>query len=51
MMVESDAPFVGRTPDSIREAVDYIAEVKKLEPALVAKMTSENAGKFFGFDL
>jgi len=51
MLVESDAPFVGRTPESIREAVDYIAEAKKIEPALAAKMTGENAARFFGFDL
>lgn len=49
MLVESDAPFVGRTPESIREAISYIAEAKKIEPALVEKTTGENAARFFGF--
>jgi len=49
ILIESDAPFVGRTPESIREAVDYIAEVKDMEPEIVAKMSADNAMRFFGF--
>ncbi len=49
LMVESDAPFVGRTPESIREAVAYIAEVKGLGAEEVGKQTAENAMRFFNF--
>jgi TatD DNase family protein len=49
LMVESDAPFVGRTPESIREAVAYVAEVKNLGSEAVGKRTAENAMRFFGF--
>jgi TatD DNase family protein len=49
LMVESDAPFVGRTPDTIREAVAYIAEVKELGIEAVGTQTAANAMRFFGF--
>jgi len=49
LMVESDAPFVGRTPESIREAVAYVAEVKGLGAEEVGNATAENAMRFFGF--
>lgn len=49
LLVESDAPFIGRTPESIRDAVAYIAEVKGLETESVGKRTAQNAAGFFGF--
>jgi TatD DNase family protein len=51
LLVESDSPFVGRTPDAIREAVDYIAEVKGIPKEEVASKTTENAMRFFGFEV
>lgn len=51
LLVESDSPYVGRTPDTIRDAVSYIAEVKGLDIEVVAKATTENAMRFFGFKL
>jgi TatD DNase family protein len=51
LLVESDSPYVGRTPESIREAIEYIAEVKGVETDKVARATSENAMKFFDFHL
>ena len=48
-MVESDSPYVGRTPDSVREAAAYIAEIKGLGIEEVAEKTTENAKRFFGF--
>lgn len=51
LLVESDSPFVGRTPDSIREAVEYIAEVKGIPAEEVAAKTTENAMRFFGFEV
>ncbi|MBN1169465.1 TatD family hydrolase [Candidatus Micrarchaeota archaeon] len=50
MVVESDCPYVGRTPDSIRQAIDYIAEVKGLSKETVTEKTTRNAKSFFGFD-
>lgn len=49
ILVESDAPYVGRTPDSIREAIAYIAEVKGIGAEEVAEATARNAMGFFGF--
>lgn len=49
LMVESDAPYVGRTPDVVRDAVAYIADVKGLGAEEVGKRTAENAMRFFGF--
>jgi len=49
LLVESDAPYVGRTPDSIREAIAYIAEVKGIGVDEVAEATARNAMGFFGF--
>ncbi len=51
LLVESDSPFVGRTPDAIREAIDYIAEVKGIPADEVAAKTTENAMRFFGFEV
>ncbi|MFH1520390.1 MAG: TatD family hydrolase [Candidatus Micrarchaeota archaeon] len=51
LLVESDSPYVGRTPESIREAIAYIAEVKEISEEKVAKATAENAMKFFDFTL
>ncbi|MEW6749090.1 MAG: TatD family hydrolase [Candidatus Micrarchaeota archaeon] len=49
LLVESDAPYVGRTPDSIREAIAYIAEVRGIGTDEVAEATARNAQTFFGF--
>ncbi|MEW6036284.1 MAG: TatD family hydrolase [Candidatus Micrarchaeota archaeon] len=51
LLVESDSPYVGRTPESIREAAAYIAEVKGIGAAEVAAATSRNAMEFFGFSI
>jgi TatD DNase family protein len=49
LLVESDSPYVGRTPESIREAVAYIAEAKGIGQDEAAEATSQNAMEFFGF--
>lgn len=49
LMVESDCPYVGRNPESVREAAAYVAEVKGLEAAEVAAATTANAKRFFRF--
>ncbi len=49
LLVESDSPYVGRTPETIREAVAYIAEVKDLEVEEVITATTRNAMDFFNF--
>jgi TatD DNase family protein len=51
LLVESDSPYVGRTPDVVREAVAYIAEVKEIPAEDVARKTTENAMRFFGFEV
>jgi Tat protein secretion system quality control protein TatD with DNase activity len=42
---------VGRTPDLIKDAVSYIAEIKKLDHNLVEEQTAKNTQKFFGFKM
>lgn len=49
LVVESDSPYVGRTPETVREAAAYIAEVKGISVEEVAQATTENACRFFGF--
>jgi TatD DNase family protein len=49
LLVESDSPYVGRTPESVRDAVAYIAEAKGLSVEQVAEATAANARRFFGF--
>ena len=51
LLVESDAPYVGRTPDTVRDAVAYISEVKAMPLDLVARQTLVNAMDFFDFTL
>jgi len=49
LVVETDAPYVGRTPDAVKESVEYIAEIKELDFNIVAEQTTKNAKKFFNF--
>jgi TatD DNase family protein len=49
LVVESDSPYVGRTPDAIREALSYIADIKGIDAEEVSEKTTENAKRFFGF--
>ncbi len=49
LLVETDAPYVGRTPENVKEVVEYIAEVKGLPIERVAKATADNARAFFRF--
>ena len=49
LMVESDAPYVMKRPEQVREAVSYIAEVKGLDFDIVAEQTTKNAHSFFKF--
>jgi len=47
LLVESDAPYVGKTPDQTMEAVEHIAQIKKVKKELVIKQTADNAKRFF----
>ncbi|MEM3422452.1 MAG: TatD family hydrolase [Candidatus Bilamarchaeaceae archaeon] len=49
IVVETDAPYVGRTPDDVKDAISYVAEVKNLDFDVVAEQTAKNAQKFFNF--
>lgn len=50
MVVESDCPYIGKTPQVIWEAAQYIAEVKGIPIEEVCKKTTENAFEFFGVE-
>ncbi|NYZ77565.1 TatD family hydrolase [Candidatus Micrarchaeota archaeon] len=49
LLVETDAPYVVRTPEQVRDAVSYIAEIKSLDFDAVAEQTAKNAHRFFNF--
>ncbi len=51
LLIESDSPYVGRTPETVREAAAYIAEIKGLTVEEVAEATAQNAMRFFGFGI
>lgn len=47
ILVETDAPFVCRSPLEVADAVRYVSEVKKLDYNIVAEQTAKNAMDFF----
>ncbi len=49
LMAETDSPFVGRTPEAVKEAVSYIAEVKGIDAKAAEEATAANAKRFFRF--
>lgn len=49
LLVETDAPYVVRTPEQVKESVQYIAEVKELDFDIVAEQTTKNAHSLFKF--
>jgi len=49
LLIESDSPYVGRSPETVRDAAAYIAEVKGIGVEEVAEATAQNAMRFFGF--
>ena len=51
LMVESDCPYVGKSPEASIDAAKYIAEVKNLDFEEVAAQTTKNAMKFFDFEI
>lgn len=48
MVVETDAPYVGRTPEAVRESIEYICDVKGMDFDSVARQTAVNAMRLFG---
>lgn len=53
MVVETDAPYVVKSIEEVKKAIQYIADVKGLQFSEVAEQTARNAVKFFkleGFD-
>ena len=49
LLVETDAPYVVRTPEHVKESVEYIAEIKELDFDRVAEQTTKNARSLFKF--
>ena len=47
IVVETDAPFVGRTIQDVVDSINYVAEIKNLDFDIVAMQTAKNASKFF----
>lgn len=51
LVAETDAPYITRGIEGVRDAVQYIAEVKNIPPEKAARATAENSATFFNFDL
>lgn len=51
ILVETDAPFVCRRPEDVAKAIEYVAEVKKIDYDVVAAQTTKNAIDFFRIKL
>ncbi|MCX6778363.1 MAG: TatD family hydrolase [Candidatus Micrarchaeota archaeon] len=47
LLLESDAPYLGKTPNSVFEAAELVAKTKGVAFEEVARATSENARKFY----
>ncbi len=48
IVVETDAPYVVRSPGDVTKSIEYVAEVKGLEFQEVASRTAKNSAEFFG---
>ena len=48
LVVETDAPYISRSIDGVKKAIEYIAEVQGIEISLVAEQTVKNTIRFFG---
>ncbi len=51
IVIETDAPYVVRTPEEVIQSAQYVSEVKGLDLETVTKQTAINAAKFFKFQL
>ncbi len=51
LVAETDAPYITRGIEGVRDAVQYIAEVKNIPPEKAAKATAQNSATFFKFEL
>ena len=47
MVVESDSPYIGKTPASCMESIKMIAEIKGLQDDAVRSQTLKNTTEFF----
>jgi TatD DNase family protein len=51
LVIETDAPYVVRTPNEVSQSAEYVAEVKGMSIDEVRKITLKNTIKFFKFDI
>ncbi|MEK6982877.1 MAG: TatD family hydrolase [Candidatus Micrarchaeota archaeon] len=51
LLVETDSPYVVRTPLQVKDSVEYIAEIKNLDFEIVKEQTAKNAIKLFNIRL
>jgi len=49
IVVETDSPYIVRTPEQVDESVEYVAEVKNIDFDVAAEQTARNAHRFFNF--
>jgi len=51
LVAETDAPYITRGIEGVRDSVKYISEVKNIPFEKAARATAENSATFFKFDL
>jgi len=51
LVAETDAPYITRGIEGVRDAVQYIAEVKNIPFEKAAEATSRNSATFFNFEI
>ena len=51
IVIETDAPYVVRTPEEVIQSAQYVSEVKDLDLEKVKRKTAENAARFFKFEI
>jgi len=51
LVAETDAPYITRGIEGVKDAVKYIAEVKDIPLEKAARATAENSATFFNFEL
>ncbi len=47
LLVETDSPYVFRDPEEVIKSINYISEVKSINPDKISQITTENAIKLF----
>ncbi len=51
LVVETDSPYVAKTPEDVKKSIEYISSIKQIKPKEVEIKTSKNAAKIFNINV